>query len=164
MALSPHQDTISQFKLSHCALSLLQIEAQQAVCAERCSPITVPAVRKGPKNMKTYCWNMFGWLGEVGGTRKNHTRRCLWSLNYLAERKASKTTKIIFLVFNISNSSPIFLFCPRNPESDFLGKYKKTRARKWSRSVLSKFNLEPYDAIWCKFGSQFSSTKTKNSS
>ena len=35
---------------------------------------------------------MFGGLEEVGGTRKNHTHRCLCSLNYLAERKVRKTT------------------------------------------------------------------------
>ena len=58
--------------------------------------------------------------------------------------------------------SPILIFCPRNPKSYFLGKSKKTRAGKWSRSVFSKVNFEPYDAIWCQFGSQFSSPKTTN--
>ena len=93
---------------------------------------------------------MFGWFGEVGGTRENHTRRCLWSLNYLAERKARKTTKIIFRVFNTSNSSPIFLFCPRNPKSHFFWKYKKTRTGKLIeiRQVKSWFG-----AIWCHLGS-----------
>ena len=80
-----------------------------------------------PKNLKTYCCNMFGWFGEVGGTRNNHTHRCLWSLNYLAKRKVRKTTKIIFRVFNTSNSSPILLFCPINPKSCLFFKYKKTR-------------------------------------
>ena len=69
-----------------------------------------------PKNLKTYCCNMFGWFGEVGGTRKNHTHRCVSSFYYLAERKVRKTTKIIFRVFNTCNSSPILLFCPRNPK------------------------------------------------
>ena len=49
----------------------------------------------------------------------------------------------------------------RNPKSYFFGKSKKTRAGKWSRSVFSKNNLEPSDAIWCQFGSQFSSPKTR---
>ena len=53
-----------------------------------------------------------------------------------------------------------FFFVPETLNPIFLGKYKKTRAGKWSRSVFSKVNLEPYDAIWCQFGSQFSSPKT----
>ena len=114
------------------------------------------------KNLKTYFWNMFGGFEGLEGTRKNHTNRSVWSLNYLAKRKTRKTTKIIFRVFNTSNSSPILSFCPRNPKSYFCWKYKKTRARKWSRSVLSKVNLEPYDPILCQFGSQFPSPKTKN--
>ncbi len=53
---------------------------------------------------------MFGWFGEVGGTRENHTHRCVSSFYYLAERKLRKTTKIIFRVFNTCNSSPILRF------------------------------------------------------
>ena len=55
-----------------------------------------------------------------------------------------------------------FFFVPETLNPMFLGKSKKTRAGKWSRSVFSKNNLEPYDAIWCQFGSQFSSPKTTN--
>ena len=54
-----------------------------------------------------------------------------------------------------------FFFVPETLNPIFLGKSKKTRAGKWSRSVFSKVNLEPYDAIWCQFGSQFSSPKTR---
>ena len=117
-----------------------------------------------PKNLKCYCCNMFGWFGEVGGTRGNHTHRCLWSLNYLAERKVRKTTKIYFLVFNTSNSSPILLFCCPRSHVFCFEKKKKTGAGNESKSVLSKVDLEPYGAIWCQFGCQFSSPKTKISS
>ena len=54
-----------------------------------------------------------------------------------------------------------FFFVPETLNPIFLGKHKKTRAGKWSRSVFSKVNLEPYDAIWCQFGSQISSPKTR---
>ena len=104
---------------------------------------------------------MFGWFGEVGGTRKNHTRRCLWSLNYLAERQVRKTTKFIFEFLTLLFFHRFFFFVPATLNPIFLGKSKKTRAGKWSRSVFSKNNLEPYDAIWCQFGSQFSSPKTR---
>ena len=80
---------------------------------------------------------MFGWFGEVGGTRKNHTHRCVSSFYYLAERKVRKTTKIIFRVFNTSNSSPILLFCPRNPKSIFL-KIQKDAHRKMDRNPRRK--------------------------
>ena len=55
----------------------------------------------------------------------------------------------------------LFFFVPETLNPIFLGKSKKTRAGKWSRSVFSKVNLEPYDAIWCQFGSQISSPKTR---
>ena len=91
-----------------------------------------------PKNLKTYCCNMFGWFGEVGGTRKNHTHRCVSSFYYLAERKVRKTTKIIFRVFNTCNSSPILLFCPRNPKSYFSWKIQKDARRKMIEICLFK--------------------------
>ena len=117
-----------------------------------------------PKNLKTYCRNMIGWFGEVGGTRENHTHRCALSFSYLDKRNVKKPPNAFFDFLTLVIRHRFFFFVPRNPKSDFLGKYKKTRAGKWSRSVLSKVNLEPYDAIWCQFGSQFSSPKTKNSS
>ena len=49
-------------------------------------------------------------IGGVGGTRKNHTHRCVSSFYYLAERKVRKTTKIIVRVFNTCKSSPILVF------------------------------------------------------
>ena len=133
------------------------------------SHATVPAVWKNAwphpilqaKNLKTYFWNMFGGFEGLEGTRKNHTSRSVWSLNYLATRKARKTTKRIFLVFNTSNSSPILLFCPRNSKYYVFGKYKKTRAWKWIEIRLVK---SWFGAIWCQFGCQFSSPKTRNSS
>ena len=117
-----------------------------------------------PKNLKTYCRNMFGWFGEVGGTRKNHTHRCVSSFYYLAERKVRKTTKIIFRVFNTCNSSQILLFCSRNPKYFVFGNLKRRAPEFGSKSAPSKVDLEPYGAIWCQFGCQFSSPKTKNSS
>ena len=104
---------------------------------------------------------MFGWFGEFGGTRKSHTSRCLWSLNYLAERKARKTTKIIFRVFNTCKSSPILLFCPRKPKSYFFENTKRRAPENRSKSVRSKVDLEPYGAIWCQFGCQFRSQKVR---
>ena len=41
---------------------------------------------------KTYFWNMFGGFEGLEGTRENHTTRSVWSLNFLAPRKARNTT------------------------------------------------------------------------
>ena len=73
---------------------------------------------------------MFGWFGEVGGTRKNHTHRCVSSFYYLAERKVGKTTQIIFRVFTLVNRHRIFFFVPETLNPMFLVKSKKTRAGK----------------------------------
>ena len=99
---------------------------------------TVPAVRKDEtlrstsqvKNLFSYCRNMFGWFGEVGGHRKNSLHRCALSFSYLTNRNVNKTINIIFRFFNTCNSSPILLFCPRNLKSDFSWKIKKDARRK----------------------------------
>ena len=118
-----------------------------------------------PKNLKTNFRNMFWWFGELwGDAEKSYASVSVKFELFGREKSQEKNHQNHFLVFNTSNSSPIVIVCPRNPKSDFLGKCKKTRAGQWSRSVLSKVNLEPYDAIWCQFGSQFSSPKTKNAS
>ena len=87
-----------------------------------------------PKNLKTYCCNMFGWFGEVGGRRKNHTHRCATSFFVAHRWKVRKTTKIIFRLFNTCNSSPILLFCPRNPGSIFLLEIQKDAHRNLDRN------------------------------
>ena len=48
-----------------------------------------------------------------------------------------------------------FFFVPETLNPIFLGKSKKTRAGKCSRSVKLKVYLINYDAIWCQIGSQF---------
>ena len=48
-----------------------------------------------------------------------------------------------------------FFFVPETLNPIFLGKSKKTRAGKCSRSVKLKVDLVNYDAIWCQIGSQF---------
>ena len=48
-----------------------------------------------------------------------------------------------------------FFFVPETLNPIFLGKSKKTRAEKCSRSVKLKVDLVNYDAIWCQIGSQF---------
>ena len=48
-----------------------------------------------------------------------------------------------------------FFFVPETLHPIFLGKSKKTRAGKCSRSVKLKVDLVNYDAIWCQIGSQF---------
>ena len=63
------------------------------------------------------------------------------------------------MAISIHGYHRFFFFVPETLNPIFLGKSKKTRAGKWSRSVFSKVNLEPCDAIWCQFGSQFSSPK-----
>ena len=94
-------------------------------------PHPTPPLRS--KNLFSYCRNMFGWFGGVGGRRKNDTHRCASSFYYLAERKVRKTTNNIFRVFNTCNSSPILLFCPRNPRSIFL-RIQKDAHRKMNRN------------------------------
>ena len=115
------------------------------------------------KNLFSYCRSMFGWFWEVGGHRKNSLHRCALSFSYLAKRNVKQTTNIISRLFNTCNSSPILLFCHRNPESIFLN--RKRRAPQFrSKSVQKFLDLVNYDAIWCQIGSQFLSPKTKNPS
>ena len=57
-----------------------------------------------------------------------------------------------------------FFFVVSEPPSPFFEKYKKTRAGKWSISVLSQVNLESYNFILCQIGSQCLIPKTKTSS
>ena len=78
-----------------------------------------------PKNLKTYCCNMFGWFEEVGGTRKNHTHRCVSSFYYLAERKVRKTTKIIFEFLTLVIRHRFFFFVPETLNPIFLENPKR---------------------------------------
>ena len=48
------------------------------------------------KNRFSYCRSMFGWFGEVGGHRKNHTHRCALSFSYLDKRNVKKPPKSFF--------------------------------------------------------------------
>ena len=116
------------------------------------------------KNLFSYCRSMFGWFGELGGHRKKSLHRCALSFSYLAKRNDKKTTEIIFRVFNTCTSSPILLFCPRNPESIFFENRKRRAPQFGSKSVQKFLDLVNYDAIWCQIGSQFLSPKTKSSS
>ena len=56
---------------------------------------------------------------------------------------------------------PAILFCPRSPKSDFSWKIQKDARRKMIEIRLFKKKMEPCDAIWCQFGSQISSPKTR---
>ena len=68
---------------------------------------------------------MFGWFGEVGGTRKNHTHRCVSSFYYLAERKVRKTTKIIFEFLTLVIRHRFFFFVPETLNPIFLENPKR---------------------------------------
>ena len=111
------------------------------------------------KNLFSYCRSMFGWFGEVGGHRKISLHRCALSFSYLTNRNVDKTTKVIFRIFNTCNSSPILLFCPRNPESIFFENTKRRAPEFGSKSAQKIIDLLNYGAIWCQIGSQFLSPK-----
>ena len=75
---------------------------------------------------------MFGWFGEVGGTRKNHTPYASMCVEFLlfGREKSQENHQNQFLVFYTCNSSPILLFVPETQNPTFLGKSKKMRAGK----------------------------------
>ena len=73
---------------------------------------------------------MFGWFGEFGGTRKNHTHRCVSSFYYLAERKSGKPPKSFVEFLTLVIRHRFFFFVPETLNPIFLGKSKKTRAGK----------------------------------
>ena len=102
---------------------------------------------------------MFGWFGEVGGTRENHTHRCVSSFYYLAERKVRKTSKIIFEFLTLVIRHRFFFFVPETP-NPFWGNLKRRAPEFGSKSAPSKVDLVNYGAIWCQIGSQFLSPKT----
>ena len=100
-------------------------------------------------------------LGRLGGRAKIiRVGVCeVWII--WPREKPGKPPKSFFEFWTLLTRHRFFFFVPETLNPIFLGKSKKTRAGKWSRSVFSKNNLEPYDAIWCQFGSQFSSPKTR---
>jgi hypothetical protein len=113
-----------------------------------------------PLRSKNIFRTMFGWFGEVGGTKKNHTHRCASSFYYLAERKVRKTTKIIFRVLTVVIRHR-FLFLSQKPQIFFVENTKRRAPEFGSKSAPSKVDLEPYGAIWCQIGSQFLSLKQR---
>ena len=116
------------------------------------------------KNLFSYCRSMFGWFWEVGGHRKNSLHRCALSFSYLDKRNVKKPPKYLFDFLTLVICHRFFFFVPEILNPIFLGKSKKTRAGKWSRSVKLKVNLVNYGAIWCQIGSHFLSPKKDNSS
>ena len=85
---------------------------------------------------------MFGWFGEVffGGGRGKVIRIdvCGVFIIWPREKSGKPQNKIMFLVFNTCKSSPILLFCPRNPKPDFSLEIQKDARRKMNEICLSK--------------------------
>ena len=79
-----------------------------------------------PKNLKTYCCNMSVWMvwGGWGDAEKSYASMCVEFLLFGRE-KSQGNHQNYFRVFNTCNSSPILLFCPRNPKYFFLENPKR---------------------------------------
>ena len=74
---------------------------------------------------------MFGWFGEVGGTRANHTRRCVCRVFIIWPReKSGKPPKSFFEFLTLVIRHRFFFFVPETLNPIFLRKSKKTRAGK----------------------------------
>ena len=94
--------------------------------------------------------------GGWGDAEKLYASMCVEFLLFGREKKSGKPPKTFFEFLTLVIRHRFLFFVPETLNPIFLGKSKKTRA--------GKVNLEPYDAIWCQFGSQFSSPKTQHSS
>ena len=101
---------------------------------------------------------MFGWFGELGGKRKNHTHRCATSFFVAHRWKVRKTSKNIFRHFNTCNLSPTLLFRPRNPKSIFLKIQKDAhrnldrnpRRKKLIWSIMVPFGVKSDPNFWAQ--------------
>jgi hypothetical protein len=147
----PHQTSLLSSLYAMGAISILSRRY------EKTHELTHPTP---PLRSKNIFRTMFGWFGEVGGTKKNHTHRCASSFYYLAERKVRKTTKIIFRVLTVVIRHR-FLFLSQKPQIFFVENTKRRAPEFGSKSAPSKVDLEPYGAIWCQIGSQFLSLKQR---
>ena len=74
--------------------------------------------------------------------------------------KSGTPPKSCFEFLTLENRNRFFFFVSETLNHIFLENPKR-RAPKNDRDVSSKVNLEPNDAIWCQFGSQFSSPKRR---
>ena len=73
---------------------------------------------------------MFGWFGEVGGTRKIHTHRCVEFLLFGRQKSQENHQNHFSSLFTLVVRHRFFFFVPETLNPIFLGKSKKTRAGK----------------------------------
>ena len=83
-----------------------------------------PSAQK-PKNIfSKHVWRVWGVWGDAEKSYESVSVK----FELFGHKKSKENHQNHFRVFHTSNSSPILLSCPRSLKSDFLGKYKKTRA------------------------------------
>ena len=103
---------------------------------------TVPAGRKDACTLLSlqaqkpisYCRNMCGWFGGRGKI----IRIDVCQIFIIWQREKSGKPPKSFSEFNNCNSSPILLFCPRNPKSCFSWRIQKDARRKMIEICLFK--------------------------
>ena len=92
--------------------------------------LTVPSGQK-PKNLLLkHVWMVLGSGGEAG---KSYESVCV-KFEIFGHENSQENHKNHFRVFNTSNSSPILLFCPRNPKSFLFFEIQKDVRRKMDRN------------------------------
>ena len=132
----PHQTSLLSSLYAMGAISILSRRY------EKTHELTHPTP---PLRSKNIFRTMFGWFGEVGGTKKKSYASMCFEFLLFSREKSQKNNQNHFSSFNSCNSSPILIFVPETPNL-FCWKYKKTRTGIWIeiRAVKSWFG-----AIWC---------------
>ena len=88
-----------------------------------------PSTQK-PKNLLLeHVWRAWGVWGDAG---KSYESVCV-KFELFGHEESKEHNSNYVRVFNISNSSPILLFCPRNPKS-FFGEIQKDAHRNMDRN------------------------------
>ena len=68
-----------------------------------------------PLRSKNIFRTMFGWFGEVGGTKKKSYASMCFEFLLFSREKSQKNNQNHFSSFNSCNSSPILIFVPETP-------------------------------------------------
>ena len=101
--------------------------------------------------------------GGWGDAEKSYASMSVEFELFGRDKSQKETHKSIFEFLTLLTRHRFFFFVPETPHLLFFNA-KRRAPENGSKSAPSKVDLEPYGAIWCQFGCQFSSPKTKNSS
>ena len=92
----------------------------QKILSRRCEKTHAPYWPLRPKNLKTYCCNMFGWFGEVGGTQK---MKHFWPDRYRSFSGARLFLNLRFSDFRFWNMANKVWYYQSGPKSVSINPY-----------------------------------------